>query len=88
MAARISKQNLWRVTYGDIPGLTNEEYAERLPMRYKEILPGQPEPSEYEITNIGPYKMHQRLAKSMRVGRFLLAGDAAHLCNPLYVSTY
>ncbi|KAL4929705.1 FAD-dependent oxidoreductase [Aspergillus undulatus] len=82
MAARISKKNLWRVTYGDVPGLTNEQYAERLPMRYKEILPGQPEPANYNVTNIGPYTMHQRLAKSMRVGRFLLAGDAAHLCNP------
>ncbi|OJJ53622.1 hypothetical protein ASPSYDRAFT_36553 [Aspergillus sydowii CBS 593.65] len=82
MAARISKNNLWRVTYGDVPGLTKEQYVERLPARYKEILPGQPEPSAYKVTNVGPYRMHQRLAKSLRVGRFLLAGDAAHLCNP------
>ncbi|KAL2786627.1 hypothetical protein BJX66DRAFT_346676 [Aspergillus keveii] len=82
MAAKISKDNLWRVTYGDVPGLTNEEYVERLPARYRDILPGQPEPSAYKVTNVGPYKMHQRLAKSLRVGRFLLAGDAAHLCNP------
>lgn len=32
--------------------------------------------------SISPYRIHQRLAKSMRVGRFLLAADAAHLCNP------
>ncbi|KAJ9483383.1 hypothetical protein VN97_g10021 [Penicillium thymicola] len=82
MAAKISKDNLWRVTYGDVPGLTKEQYVERLPARYEQILPGQPKPSSYQVTNIGPYKMHQRLAKSLRVGKFLLAGDAAHLCNP------
>jgi 2-polyprenyl-6-methoxyphenol hydroxylase-like FAD-dependent oxidoreductase len=27
--------------------------------------------------------LHQRCADSFRVGRFLLAADAAHLCNPL-----
>jgi hypothetical protein len=59
MAAKISKDNLWRVTYGDVPGLTKEEYVERLPARYREILPGQPEPSAYKVTNVGPYKMHQ-----------------------------
>jgi 2-polyprenyl-6-methoxyphenol hydroxylase-like FAD-dependent oxidoreductase len=86
MAAKITNDGLWRVTYGDIPGLAKEEYEKRLPMRYKQMLPGAPEPSEYRIENIGPYKMHQRLAKKLRVGRFLLAADAAHLCNPLFVS--
>lgn len=87
MAAKISKDNLWRVTYGDVPGLTKEQYVERLPARYEKILPGNPKPSVYKVTNVGPYKMHQRLARSLRVGRFLLAGDAAHLCNPLYATT-
>ncbi|KAL4889331.1 hypothetical protein BDV59DRAFT_205319 [Aspergillus ambiguus] len=82
MAAKISKNNLWRVTYGDVSGLTKEQYIERLPMRYKQLLPGQPEPSEYKVINVGPYKMHQRLAPSMRAGNILLVGDAAHLCNP------
>lgn len=83
MAAKITKDGMWRVTYGDIAGLTKAEYEQRLPMRYKEILPGHPEPDQYRVTNVGPYKIHQRCAKKMRVGRFLLAGDAAHLCNPL-----
>ena len=29
------------------------------------------------------YKVHQRVAKSFRVGRAFLAGDAAHVNNPL-----
>ncbi|KAJ3468007.1 hypothetical protein MRS44_002072 [Fusarium solani] len=82
MAAKITKDGMWRVTYGDVPGLTKEQYTERLPMRFKEMLPIAPEPSDIKIANVGPYRMHQRLAEKMRVGRFLLAADAAHLCNP------
>lgn len=85
MAAKISKDGMWRVSYGDIPGLTKEQYIERLPMRFKEMIPGHPEPSEIKISNVGPYRMHQRLAPTLRSGRFLLAGDAGHLCNPLLV---
>ena len=29
-----------------------------------------------------PYKIHQRCAEKFWVGRFLIAADAAHLCNP------
>src|SRR5262249_22703863 len=29
------------------------------------------------------YRVHQRVAKDFRVGRVLLAGDAAHLNNPM-----
>ncbi|TPX14730.1 uncharacterized protein E0L32_005125 [Thyridium curvatum] len=82
MAAKIATDGLWRVTYGDVPGLTIEEYTRRLPMRFKEMIYSKPEPSEIKIANVGPYRMHQRLAPSMRSGRILLAGDAAHLCNP------
>lgn len=83
MAARISKDGLWRITYGEKPGFTMDELRERLPGKFKAMLPGHPEPNEYKVANFAPYKVHQRLAKSMRVGRFLLAADAAHLCNPL-----
>ena len=36
----------------------------------------------YRIDNFSPYRVHQRCAPSVRVGRVLLAGDAAHACNP------
>lgn len=83
MAAKITNDGMWRVTYGDIPGLTDEEYIKRQPMRFEQMLPGSPKPGDYKLVNIGPYKMHQRLAPKLRVGRILLAADAAHLCNPL-----
>ncbi|HEX9194023.1 MAG TPA: FAD-dependent monooxygenase [Burkholderiales bacterium] len=37
----------------------------------------------YPIKYKGIYKVHQRVAKNFRVGRVLLAGDAAHLNNPM-----
>ncbi|KAH7355736.1 hypothetical protein BKA66DRAFT_539813 [Pyrenochaeta sp. MPI-SDFR-AT-0127] len=83
MAARITNDGLWRVTYGENQvGLTREELLERQPKKFKEILPGHPDPKDYKIVNFSPYKVHQRLAQKMRVGRVLLAADAAHLCNP------
>ncbi|KAL5046292.1 hypothetical protein BDW71DRAFT_69122 [Aspergillus fruticulosus] len=82
MVARITNDGLYRVTYKDIPNLSREEYIARQPRRYEEILPSHPKPHEYKITNISPYKLQQRCAPSFRVGRVLLAADAAHLCNP------
>lgn len=83
MAARISRDGLWRVSYGESSGLTRDELFERQPKKFRDMLPGHPEPEDYKMVNFSPYKVHQRLAKQMRVGRFLLAADAAHLCNPL-----
>ena len=78
MAARISNDGLWRVTYGEVSGLTFDDLKGRQPAKFKALLPGNPEPEDYKIVNFSPYKVHQRLAQRMRVGRFLLAADAAH----------
>lgn len=82
MAARISEDGMWRITYGELPGLTNEQLKERQPMKFEQFLPGHPKPEQYKVVNFSPYRMHQRLAPRMRVGRIMLAADAAHLCNP------
>lgn len=82
MAAKITAAGLYRVTYGEEPGLSREQLRERLPWKFETMLPGHPKPPEYEVVNFAPYRMHQRCAPSFRVGRFLLAADAAHLCNP------
>jgi len=83
MVSKIQPDGLYRVTYNDTPGLTRQEYIERQPMRFEEFLPGNPKPDQYKLVSIGPYKVHQRCATSFRVGRCILAADAAHLCNPL-----
>ena len=87
MAARIGpdldpKKNLWRISYGELPGLTDEELLERQPMKFEQMLPGHPKPGDYRVVNKSPYKVHQRCSESMRANRVLLAADAAHLCNP------
>ncbi|KAF1998525.1 FAD/NAD(P)-binding domain-containing protein [Amniculicola lignicola CBS 123094] len=82
MAAKITNDGLWRVTYGDSEGLSREELIERQPKRYEEILPGSPKPGEYKLISMSPYKLQQRCAQSFRVGKILLVADAAHLCNP------
>jgi 2-polyprenyl-6-methoxyphenol hydroxylase-like FAD-dependent oxidoreductase len=86
MVARLTRNpdnsGWWRVSYGEISGLTREELIARQPMKYEKMLPGHPKPGEYELAAINPYKIHQRIVDKMRVGRFCLAADAAHLCNP------
>lgn len=42
-----------------------------------------PHPADYEIVHRTIYRVHQRVAKIWRRGRVLLAGDAAHINNPL-----
>lgn len=36
----------------------------------------------YEILEVRPYRIHQRIVSRYRVGRVLLAGDAAHINSP------
>lgn len=83
MIAQIANDGLLRITYGEEGNLTREQMLERQPWKFKQFVPGAPDPSEYEIRNFSPYKIHQRCAEKFRVGRVLLAADAAHLCNPL-----
>ena len=37
----------------------------------------------YQIVHRNIYRVHQRVAAQFRVGRVLLAGDAAHVNNPI-----
>jgi 3-(3-hydroxy-phenyl)propionate hydroxylase len=42
-----------------------------------------PAPKSYEIVHRNLYVTHQRVAATFRTGRILLAGDAAHVNNPI-----
>jgi 2-polyprenyl-6-methoxyphenol hydroxylase-like FAD-dependent oxidoreductase len=77
--AKIDDRGLWRVTYSESADLPEETVEERLPGNYAALLPGD---EGWKLDRITPYKMHQRSAESYRVGRVLLAGDAAHATNP------
>ena len=79
VVARITKDGLWRVTWAEDATLPDEGVLERI----HDFLVGfLPDGAEYELTDYSRYRMHQRAASSMRVGRVLLAGDAAHATNP------
>ena len=74
---------LWRFAMPVVPehsdafALSPAEVQRRL----KGFLPA--ERGDYEVPYCGIYKVHQRVAKEWRRGRVVLAGDAAHINNPL-----
>ena len=81
LIGKINKEGLWRVSYGEINGLSENQIRDRLPMKFESMFPG-PRPLNYKLDQFSPYKLNQRCAKTFRDGPVLLAGDAAHLCNP------
>jgi 2-polyprenyl-6-methoxyphenol hydroxylase-like FAD-dependent oxidoreductase len=83
LLCELDSTGLWRVSYGEKEGLTNEELMERLPAKFEALFPGpKPVAGKYEVKSMSPYRIHQRCADTFRKGRVVLAGDAAHLCNP------
>ncbi len=77
--AQLDAQGLWRLTYSEDVSLDPATYMERLPGRYRGFIP---EGMKYEIANSSPYALHQRCSETLRKGRVLLVGDAAHTTNP------
>lgn len=77
--AKLDNDGLWRCTYMEGAALPEESFMARLPEAYAAILPGA---EDYRIDRAAPYRMHQRSAPRYRVGRVVLAGDAAHATNP------
>jgi 3-(3-hydroxy-phenyl)propionate hydroxylase len=73
---------LWRFLYGCRPDETEDEALsdERVEERLQAVVP---KDGRYETVHRTIYRVHQRVAETFRRGRVLLAGDAAHLNNPL-----
>lgn len=71
----------WRTGFSPNEDQTTEEALsdENIQRHLNRILPSD-EP--YKLVHRGAYTVHQRITKSFRKGRILLAGDAAHLNNP------
>jgi 3-(3-hydroxy-phenyl)propionate hydroxylase len=72
----------WRLMFPIDPDVSDEvalqhAFAQTLLAR---VVPGV---TNYEIIHTTLYRVHQRVAKSFRVDRVFLAGDAAHINNPL-----
>jgi 3-(3-hydroxy-phenyl)propionate hydroxylase len=81
-AAVFHMPGLWRVAFPVHPEESEAAVldAEAVEARMQRLLP---RPHRYDVLQKGIYKVHQRVAKDWRTGRLLLAGDAAHLNNPL-----
>jgi 3-(3-hydroxy-phenyl)propionate hydroxylase len=73
---------LWRLAFPCDPGLPEDVLldARNVQARMQAFLPLE---RDYEIRYQSIYRVHQRVASEWRFGRVLLAGDAAHLNNPL-----
>jgi 3-(3-hydroxy-phenyl)propionate hydroxylase/6-hydroxy-3-succinoylpyridine 3-monooxygenase len=81
IVARITPDGLWRCTYQEPLELPEETAGERIRAHFVRLL-GEEDADRVEVVAFRPYRMHQRLASTLRAGRILLAGDAAHLTNP------
>lgn len=79
VVARLGREDLWRVTFGEDAALPEDQVFARIPAHYAAIFPAK---KPYRIDAWSPYRVQERCAPSFRVGRALLAGDAAHACNP------
>ncbi len=74
--------DLWRVLLPTIPGEPDgkflaPEYAQE---RLNAVVPRD---DPYEVVHRTLYRVHQRVAETYRIGNILIAGDAAHINNPL-----
>ena len=76
----IDDDGLWRLTYTERGELPIETYQDRVKSTLENLIPQE---TPYRIDSNSPYRIHQRCAKSLRQGRVLLAGDAAHATNPM-----
>jgi 3-(3-hydroxy-phenyl)propionate hydroxylase len=79
VVGRLTRDGLWRVTWAEDASLSASGLEQRIHDFLGEIVPGG---GAYELTDYSRYQMHQRAAERLRVGRVLLAGDAAHTTNP------
>ena len=74
-------RDVWRVMFPTRAEETDAEILsdDAIQARLRRVYAG----PEYEIQHRTLYSVHQRVAETYRRGRVFLAGDAAHLNNPL-----
>ncbi len=75
-------RSLWRVLFPTDPTLTEAQMMdpERVEARLQAVAPN---PAGYTLGHRTAYRVHERVVDDYVVGRVMLAGDAAHINNPL-----
>lgn len=73
---------IWRVVFPTAPEASAEELLDHVAAegRLQGFIPND---RPYDVVHTNLYTVHQRVAATYRQGRALLAGDAAHVNNPL-----
>jgi 3-(3-hydroxy-phenyl)propionate hydroxylase len=80
----VGPPGLWRMTTPVTDELSDEDVlAPAFAHHTINRSIGAPAHNTYPIAHQSVYRVHQRVAKQFRVGRVLLAGDSAHVNNPL-----
>lgn len=74
--------DLWRVVISVPPGVSDEE-ATSAPFIRKRLTLIVGSTLELPVKEAKIYAVHERVAERLRVGRILLAGDAAHINSPM-----
>jgi 3-(3-hydroxy-phenyl)propionate hydroxylase len=71
----------WRASLYPAPGEAIED-ALRPEAIARKLQAIHPKGTPYEVQDLRPYRIHQRIVPEYRRGRLMLAGDAAHLNSP------
>ena len=78
----IRTARVWRALFPVDAALEDKDVTS--PERSERLLQGAARRSQpYEVTHRTAYRVHERVASSYVKGRMLIAGDAAHVNNPL-----
>ncbi|MBP2550848.1 3-(3-hydroxy-phenyl)propionate hydroxylase [Neorhizobium galegae] len=81
-AVLLRTPSLWRVLLPTDPNQTDEQIKDPAVME-RRLQALCPKPGAYDVVHATAYRVHQRVAATYVAGRIFLAGDAAHLNNPL-----
>ncbi len=81
-AVLLRTPTLWRVLLPTDPSLSEDDIKDPQVMesRLQKLCP---QAGTYDIAHATAYRVHERVAERYVAGRVFLAGDAAHLNNPL-----
>ena len=71
----------WRASLYPAPGESVEDALDPAAIERK-LQAIHPQDTPYDVPDLRPYRVHQRIVGDYRRGRLILAGDAAHLNSP------
>lgn len=72
----------WRAVFPTLPGQSDEEVLNEAATEAR-LQKFFPKSGRYEVFHRNIYSVHQRVAASFQKGRVFLAGDSAHVNNPI-----